>query len=126
MLNLGVGKGIHIIAVIIVIFIFYYVSRYIHRRFGRRLSIDIITVMLFSGALCSLIDKLFWNGSLDFVYLKGFFVFDIKDCYLTLSEITAAVLIFRNWNQLSHISTKETLFGIISLIKEDFTLKRGD
>ena len=42
-----------------------------------------------AGSICSLIDKLFWGGSLDFIQIPLFFTFDLKDCYLSL-----AVLIF--------------------------------
>lgn len=38
-----------------------------------------------AGCVCSLLDKLFWGGSLDFVQLPGLFTFDAKDCYLTVS-----------------------------------------
>lgn len=40
-------------------------------------------VFLFSGIVCSLIDKIFWGGSLDY-FLIGSQVMDIKDLYLLL------------------------------------------
>ncbi len=40
-----------------------------------------------AGTICSLIDKIFWGGSLDFLSIPGFFIFDLKDCYLTVGEI---------------------------------------
>ena len=40
-----------------------------------------------SGCLCSLIDKLFWGGSLDFLQIPTLFIFDLKDCYLTVAEV---------------------------------------
>jgi len=39
---------------------------------------------LFSGAICSLIDKVFWNGSLDYILVKGLFTFDLKDVYINV------------------------------------------
>jgi hypothetical protein len=44
-----------------------------------------IFIFVFSGAMCSLIDKVFWNGSLDYIELKGFFTFDLKDVYVNVS-----------------------------------------
>ncbi len=36
-----------------------------------------------AGSVCSLIDKLAWGGSLDYIQLPRLFTFDLKDCYLT-------------------------------------------
>lgn len=40
-------------------------------------------IFLFSGGLCSLIDKIFWGGSLDFLEIHYLFIADIKDIYIT-------------------------------------------
>lgn len=42
-------------------------------------------ILCFSGIICSMIDKMFFGGSLDFIMLKNLFVADIKDFYITLS-----------------------------------------
>lgn len=34
-----------------------------------------------------MIDKLFWGGSLDFLQIPTLFIFDLKDCYLTVAEV---------------------------------------
>ena len=41
-------------------------------------------VFLFCGALCSLIDKVFYGGSLDFIGISNLFIADIKDIYINL------------------------------------------
>lgn len=47
-------------------------------------SIEQLTfIFLFSGGLCSLIDKLFWGGSLDFLQIHNLFIADIKDIFIT-------------------------------------------
>lgn len=40
-------------------------------------------IFLFSGGLCSLIDKIFWGGSLDFLHIHNLFIADIKDIFIT-------------------------------------------
>jgi signal peptidase II len=45
---------------------------------------DCAFMFLFSGALCSLIDKVFYGGSLDFIGISNLFVADIKDIYINL------------------------------------------
>lgn len=58
--------------------------------------IDTFFVLLISGAICSLIDKLFFNGSLDFIGFERLFVSDTKDFYLTISMIALGIEVLRN------------------------------
>lgn len=57
---------------------------------------QITFIFLFSGGFCSLIDKIFWGGSLDFLHIHNLFIADIKDIFITfglgsfiLSNITS-------------------------------------
>lgn len=45
---------------------------------------DIAFIFLFTGALCSFIDKVFYGGSLDFIGICNLFIADIKDIYINL------------------------------------------
>lgn len=45
-----------------------------------------------AGAICSLLDKVLWGGSLDFLQILSFFTFDLKDCYLTIAEIIFVII----------------------------------
>lgn len=45
---------------------------------------DMAFVFLFCGALGSLIDKVFYGGSLDFIGISNLFIADIKDIYINL------------------------------------------
>lgn len=45
---------------------------------------DCSFLFLLCGALCSLIDKVFYGGSLDFIGISNLFVADIKDIYINL------------------------------------------
>lgn len=51
----------------------------------------IIFCMLLAGAVCSLIDKTLWGGSIDYIQLVGLFTFDLKDCYLSGSAVLVCV-----------------------------------
>lgn len=55
-------------------------------------SVKIIMTCGLAGCFCSLIDKLFWGGSLDFLQIPNFFVFDIKDSYLTVAEVVFVIV----------------------------------
>lgn len=39
-------------------------------------------IISISGMLSALSDRLFWGGTLDYLYLKPYFIFDLKDLYL--------------------------------------------
>lgn len=55
-------------------------------------SVKIIMNCGLAGAICSLIDKAFWGGNLDFLQIHNFFICDLKDCYLTIAEILFAII----------------------------------
>jgi signal peptidase II len=57
---------------------------FLEKKIGSNKFIDIMFAFIFSGAMCSLIDKVFWNGSLDYIFLSGFFTFDLKDVYINV------------------------------------------
>lgn len=121
--NLGCGRIFHIIMVILVLFFSYYAFKYLKAKISKNSILDIIKVFLFSGIICSLIDKIFWNGSLDYILLKGFFVFDLKDCYLTIFEIIVIMLVIKNRKKISRINDIELLKDYIRFIKNDFLLR---
>ena len=77
------------------ILLFVFLSGYLLYKSKRKqtgFSIKIIMICGIAGCLCSLIDKLFWGGSLDYLQIKDLFVFDLKDCYLTVAEVLFIVI----------------------------------
>lgn len=69
-------------------------------------SVKVIMNCGLAGAICSLIDKAFWGGSLDFLQIHNFFIYDLKDFYLTIAEILFVIIgILHN----KEISIKEYL-----------------
>ena len=43
--------------------------------------------LFLAGLLANLIDNGFWGGSLDYITIKPFYTFDLKDLYITLCEL---------------------------------------
>ena len=91
MLQLAVGKWIHVIVVGIMSILIYLFYQFLNKKIGINKIINIMFAFLFSGAICSMIDKVFWNGSLDYILVNGFFTFDLKDVYI---DIFIGVLTF--------------------------------
>ncbi len=84
MLKFDGSKYLHITVVIIMSILIYLFYRFLCKKFGKIKIINIMFAFLFSGATCSLIDKVFWDGSLDYILVKGFFTFDLKDVYINV------------------------------------------
>lgn len=112
MLQLGVGKYIHILIVVIMSILIYQLYQYLNKQFGNNKIINIMYAFIFSGAICSLIDKVFWNGSLDYISLNVFFTFDLKDVYIN---------VFIGLVILSLILKNKVLSQIDDDIVKDFT-----
>lgn len=55
-------------------------------------SVKVIMDCGLAWAICSLIDKVFLGESLDFSQIHNVFIFDLKDCYLTIAEILFVII----------------------------------
>ena len=73
--------------------------------------VKMIMICGISGCLCSLIDKVFWGGSLDFLQIPTLFIFDLKDCYLTVAEVIFVVIGILNSKE---ISVKEIYIFVVT------------
>ena len=71
---------INSIALILVIEIY----RYHKSKGNKSFWSDMCLVFIMAGALCSLIDKVFYGGSLDFIGISDLFIADIKDIYINI------------------------------------------
>ena len=83
--NFNISFPLLILINFIALFIFFELYRYIKFRSGKNTFWgDMCFVFIFAGALCSLIDKVFYGGSLDFIGISDLFIADIKDIYINL------------------------------------------
>lgn len=82
--DFGLGFTFLIIINAIALFIFTEVYRYYIKDGRKSFWSDIAFIFIVCGALCSLIDKIFYGGSLDFIGISNLFIADIKDIYINL------------------------------------------
>lgn len=83
--NFNLGFPFLIFVNIIALVLFYELYRYVkHNKSGSNFWIDMCFLFIVAGALCSLIDKVFYGGSLDFIGISDLFIADIKDIYINL------------------------------------------
>lgn len=86
--DLGIGRGVHIIISLAVIIILLSYCDFLDYTESIGYIDIILFTLLLSGAVCSLLDKVLWNGSLDFIQVRGVFTFDIKDIYLNIGILS--------------------------------------
>lgn len=116
MLQLGEGKWLHIIIVSILTIIICLFYSYLNKTIGSSRLINAMFAFIFSGAVCSLIDKLFWNGSLDYILVNGFFTFDLKDVYINVFNGLLILSVLFNNKTLNQIITTKIFKGFANYI----------
>ncbi|WP_066889014.1 signal peptidase II [Clostridium nigeriense] len=92
--GLGVGFASLIILNIFAVILFIEVYRYYLYKGNKDFWADMSFLFVTSGALCSLIDKVFYGGSLDFIGISDLFIADIKDIYINLGILFFVMLIY--------------------------------
>lgn len=100
-----------IITNVLALALFLEVYRYFLSKSHNSFWEDSCFLFIFCGALCSLIDKVFYGGSLDFIGIGNLFVADIKDIYIDIGMLLFIVSIYNG----GYLSSSED-----SSVKEDF------
>ncbi|MFW6015145.1 MAG: signal peptidase II [bacterium] len=114
--QLGIGKWVHIIAVAIIILIGLLIYLFIKKSLGTTKFIDITFAFLLSSGVCSLIDKVFWNGSLDYINLRGYFTFDLKDVYINIFIGLIILMFIINYKGLRKVDDKKFMKDFLKFI----------
>lgn len=121
--NLGIGLTAHIITVLIAMLISIIIYLFINETY-MNLFEESIFIFLFSGSFCSLIDKIIWGGSLDYILVEGFFTFDLKDVYISIFEILIIACLIFNYKGLRKFDEKKFFRELKGYIKEKLTKKQ--
>ncbi len=119
--NMGLNLVIHIILVIVLLILCLLLYDFIKIKYGMKSYVLWLFNFLFAGAICSLIDKVFWGGSLDFIWLKGFFIFDFKDIYVSIAEVMIILSLLTN-KAIRKKPTMEILKDFSEYFKARFVL----
>lgn len=108
--NIWVALFLNILVIVVLISVY---SFYRSKKSNASMSVNILYIFGMAGAICSLIDKILWGGSLDFIQIGQLFICDLKDCYLTVMEYYILVIGIKHEKE---ISFKEYI---------DYFLKKG-
>jgi len=109
----GIGLVPHIIVVCLLLFcLLLFYDFLITKKKGDKIIKTAFSFVI-AAAFCSLIDKVLWGGSLDYVYLKGFFVFDLKDVYVSVFEVLTVITVIKRIKKLDERKLLKDFFGFI-------------
>ena len=129
--NTNISFSLLIIFNAVCLILFLELYRYLLTLNKKSFWIDMCFIFIFTGALCSLIDKVFYGGSLDFIGIGNLFVADIKDLYINLGLLFFILAIYSTGylNSNEESTFKEDLQAIkkyLSFIKNDIFRKKKD
>jgi len=80
---------------------------------GRTKSIDLSITLQVSAMICALIGNLIWeNGTLDYLYLKPLFIFDLKDFYNSCFIVLFLLTLFLNWGIFKNLELRDIVFHV--------------
>ena len=87
--------------------------------------------LFLAGLLANLIDNAFWGGSLDYITIKPFYTFDLKDLYITLCELFLITEFLDNHllKRLFKMPKEESRRlnrDFISFVRNDFRIGKSD
>ncbi len=87
---LGLEKSSHLLNIILfslVGIIFIEGWRFYVKRKRNSFWVNGFIHLFLAGLLANLVDNAFWGGSLDYITIRPFYTFDLKDLYITLCEL---------------------------------------
>ena len=113
---------IQIFAALMVVLIHRYISYIWNNHQG---MLNTYLILSLSGVCCSFIDVVFWGGSLDYIRLFDWFTFDMKDAFLTFSQVLLILsLLFVYMPHYYKLSKEERKqHGILHWIKKGLPTK---
>ena len=133
---LGLKQGSHLLNIILFSMIgvvFIEIWRFYVSRKRNSFWINGFIHLFLAGLAANLIDNAFWGGSLDYITIKPFYTFDLKDLYITLCElflITELIdnLLLKRFLKMPKEESRQLNRDFINFVKRDFRIgkKRDD
>jgi signal peptidase II len=96
---LNFKKGSHLLNIILfttIGLLFIEIWRFYTMRKRNSFWINGFIHLFLAGLLANIIDNGYWGGSLDYITIKPFYTFDLKDMYITLCELFFVIELIDN------------------------------
>ena len=105
--GLGMGYWAHIFIYFCVAIIFVLLYDLMKTISDNKKIVNIAFIFGFAGVTSSFFGTVVWNGCLDYIYLKPFTVFDLKDLYANTFIILLLLYYLKNYRYLSRFKIKD-------------------
>ena len=131
---LGLKQGSHLLNIILfslIGIVFIEVWRFYVLRKRNSFWINGFIHLFLAGLGANLIDNAIWGGSLDYITIKPFYTFDLKDLYITLCELFLVTELMDNrllkrFLNMPKADSKKLNSDFIRFMKRDFRIgKKG-
>lgn len=127
---LGLKEGSHLINIILFSLIgilFLEVWRFYVKRKRNSFWINGFIHLFLAGLAANLIDNAFWGGSLDYITIRPFYTFDLKDLYITLCELFLVTELIDNrllkrFLNMPKEESRQLNRDFINFVKRDFRI----
>lgn len=132
---LGLKQGSHLLNILLFSFIgvlFIEVWRFYVRKKRNSFWINGFIHLFLAGLAANLIDNAFWGGSLDYITIRPFYTFDLKDLFITLCELFLITELVDNrllgrFLKMPRKDSRRINREFLQFIKKDFRIgKRSD
>ncbi len=112
--HINLGLGFHLILFTAIQIIFLGIYDFFKKTLNNHTKIlDVALAFQIAGVACSLIGNLIWEkGTLDYIYLKPLFIFDLKDLYVHCFTILFFIYLHKNRVQLKTVKTKQIIIHL--------------
>ena len=118
MLQLNIGRWVHVLLVAALLVFISLIYQFLRQRLEMDRLINATSAFLFAGAICSLIDKVFWNGSLDYIRVRGMFTFDLKDAYINVFIGLFILMVATNHRGVRQVKEDEVLQDFVIYVRK--------
>lgn len=130
---LKLKQGSHLLNIILfslVGFVLVEVWRFYVKRKRNSFWINGFIHLFLAGLGANLIDNAIWGGSLDYITIKPFYTFDLKDLYITLCELFLITELldnhlFKRFFNMPREESRKLNRDLISFIKKDLRMGSG-
>ncbi|MGL5616574.1 MAG: signal peptidase II [Sarcina sp.] len=125
--NTNISFSMLILVNFIALIFFIEIYRYIKNKNIKDFWTDSCFIFIFAGSFCSLVDKLFYGGSLDFIGVGSLFIADYKDIFINLAIFFFLLACYKNgfFAEDNNSTLKDDLKELkkfFKFLKEDFKL----
>jgi signal peptidase II len=121
--RITIGAIPHLFLRIVIFILSLNVTRNIMKKHTISRLVFFALIFWLAGCFCSLIDQVFFSTSLDYIRIRGFFTFDLKDVYISCTEVIVIILAFNflrrkeNRDTLTKMSNIDFVKKIVSYLK---------